>query len=100
MPKQTNDKQINPIICFMFGPPFVHSMSTELLWFQIPTNAIGNRMQAIFWMLQQLGQNAARPEMMSPPRCLSGFGLLISSKQESERLAARRSARVDLQCEI
>ena len=43
-------------------------------------------MQAIFWMLQQLGQNAARPEMMSPPRCLSGFGLLISSKQQSETI--------------
>jgi hypothetical protein len=41
-------------------------------------------MQAIFWMLQQLGQNTARAEMMSPPHCLSGFGLLISTKQESE----------------
>ena len=41
-------------------------------------------MQAIFWTLQQLGQNAARSEMMSPLRCPAGSGLLSSTKQESE----------------
>jgi hypothetical protein len=41
-------------------------------------------MQAIFWTLQCLDQNAARSEMMSPPRCPAGSGLLSNTRQESE----------------
>jgi hypothetical protein len=55
-------------------------------------------MQAIFWMLQQLSQNAARAEMMSPRTAFPASACLSVLSRNQKRLAARRNARVNLQC--
>ena len=57
-------------------------------------------MQALFGPPRNWGQNTARSQLMSSRHRLSGSGLLGSAKPESKRLAAARSAGVNLRCEI